>query len=216
VIDVGLAVTVGMLSDLLQHDEEGAKWLRGSFATCNELLLANGLPVHSEPEISFPEVSRCTIHGYPYSFIHYLRRVYAHVALDPNWQIKPTGDDEDPAEDPIVEEVTDQLESHLLCHSDAEGFYLPVDFVDVLCATDELDVPGGMLCSSFQLMRELTTMAPTLGIKLNGNVLEDSEAGRLNELVEKEAAFWVETCVWLSLFEAARLSLKYKTAIVFA
>lgn len=213
---MGLAVTVGMLSYLLQHDEEGAEWLRRSLATCNGLLVANGLPVHSEPQISLPEVSRCTIHGYPYSFLHYLRRVYAHVALDPNGKIKPLGNDEDPAEDPIVEEVTDQFESHLLCHSDAEGFYLPIDFVDVIFATDEFDVPGGMLGSSFQLMRELTTLAPHLGITLNGNVLEDSEVGRLNEVVEKEAAFWIETCVWLSLFEAARLSIKYRAAVVFA
>lgn len=212
---MGLAVAVGMLSDLIQDDEQGADCLRTSFANCNRLLVANGLPAHSEPEQAPPEASRCIIDGYPYSFLHYLRRVYAHVALDPNWKLQPVGQGEDPAEDPVVEEITERFESHLLCHSDAEGFYLPVDFLDVLFADDDTDVPGGMVGSSFQLMRELTAIAPNLGITLNGGELEDADAGRLNDVIENEKAFWVETCVWFSLFEAARLSLKYRTAICF-
>lgn len=209
---MGLAVAVGRLSDLVEHDEEEAEWLREAFASCNELLVANNLPVHNEPQTPLPEASRCAIDGYPYSFLHYLRRVYAHVVQDPSWKLQPVQAGDNPAEDPVAEEVAAQLDSHLLCHSDAEGYYLPIDFSDVLF--DEA-VPGMMLGSSYQLMRELTAIASNMEIKLNNGQLDDSEAERLNDEVENEGPFWIEKCVWLSLFEATRLSLKYKAAVCF-
>jgi hypothetical protein len=64
-------------------------------------------------------------------------------------------------------------------------------------------------------MHELITLAPYLKIKLQNGELSDSEATRINEELEAEGTFWIEKCVWLSLFEAARLSLKHKSAICF-
>ncbi len=212
---MGLAVTVGMLSDLLEHDLEGAEWLQEAIRSANSLLAAHKLPAHVEPNTPIRDASRCSLDSYPYSFLHYLRRIYAHVARDPNWQPQPVKDDEDPAEDPVVEEETMQMQSHLLCHSDAEGFYFPVDFEDVIF-DEGGSLPGGMLGSTQRLMQELITLAPYLGIKLQDGVLSDSEAARLNEESDAEGPFWIEVCVWLSLFEAARLSLKHKAAICFA
>lgn len=37
----------------------------------------------------------------------------------------------------------------------------------------------------------------------------------MNREAQKRAPFWIEKIVWLSLFEAARLSLKYKSVISF-
>lgn len=212
---MGLAVTVGMLSDLSEHDPEGAEWLREALRSANSLLAAHGLPMHEEPIIPFDGASRCSLDSYPYSFLHYLRRIYAYVVRDPKWQLQPVEDDEDPADDPVVEEETMQMRSHLLCHSDAEGLYLPIDFEEVLFDEDG-SLPGGMLGSTQQLMRELLALASPLGIKLPNGELSDSEASRLNDDVETEGPFWREKCVWLSLFEAARLSLKHKAAICFA
>jgi hypothetical protein len=126
------------------------------------------------------------------------------VSRDPNWQPQPVKDDEDPAEDPVVEEETMRMQSHLLCHADAEGFYVPIDFKDVIFDEDG-SLPRRMLGSTQQLMQELITLAPYLGIKLRNGALADSEAARLNEEPEAEGPFWIEKCVWLSLFEAARL-----------
>jgi hypothetical protein len=211
---MGLAVAVGMLSDLLENDPEGAEWLKGAIQSANSLLAANGLPAHVEPTIPFEDASRCSLDSYPYSFLHYLRRIYAHVARDPNWLPQPVEDDEDPAEDPLVEEETMQMQSHLLSHSDAEGFYFPIDFEDVIF-DDGGSLPGGMLGSTQRLIQELITLAPYLGIKLQNGELSDAEASRLNEESEAQGPFWIEKCVWLSLFEAARLSLKYNAAICF-
>jgi hypothetical protein len=45
--------------------------------------------------------------------------------------------------------------------------------------------------------------------------LSDSEAEKINAAVEAEAPLWVEKAVWISLFEAARLSIQYGTAVCF-
>jgi hypothetical protein len=105
--------------------------------------------------------------------------------------------------------------NHLLCHSDCEGFYLPIEFEEVLI-DDHGQIPGGMLGSSFMLQKELVAVAPALGIRLENENLDDAEAERINGGVEAEGPLWIEKAVWLSLYEAARLSIEHKTAICFS
>jgi len=50
---------------------------------------------------------------------------------------------------------------------------------------------------------------------VDGN-LSDEEAGRINQEVAKQGALSIEKMAWISLFEAARLSIEHKTAIVFS
>jgi len=211
---MGLAVEVGMLAYLLENDPEGADWLRESFESVNELMADNKLPPHHEPERLSPLKNRASILSYPYSFLHYLRRVAAHVAEKPGWAAKPFPESSDPAADPLVDKHSAYLESHLMCHSDCEGYYLPIQFKKVLF-DDEDRIPGGMLGSSFELQRELIAVAPALGIRLENGQLSDEVADRLNVEIEAESPLWIEKAVWLSLFEAARLSIEHKTAICF-
>jgi hypothetical protein len=58
-------------------------------------------------------------------------------------------------------------------------------------------------------------MAPALAINLEGEVLSDAEANKIRSDVESESPLWIEKAVWLTLFEAARLSIEHKTAICF-
>lgn len=211
---MGLAVTVGVLSDLLENDPEGAEWMEEDLAAANALLAANNLPTHVEPRDPLPEASRCPHNSFSSSSLHYLRRVYAHVTKEPTWRASELAEGEDPTKDPVLGEVTNEMQSHLVCHCDAEGFYLPIDFTEVLI-DDEGELPGGMLGSTQRLMAELATLAPVLKIELKDGELSNAEAKRLNREAEKRASFWTEKLVWLSLFEAARLSLKYKSAICF-
>jgi hypothetical protein len=212
---MGLAVEVGVLVALDDEDEETARRRRRAFNRINKLLAENGLPAHREPETLPPSRNRAFMRGYPYSFLHHLRRFYAHAKARPRWKPEPCPESLDPAEDPRVFDELAMLRSHLVCHSDCEGFYVPVDFPDPLF-TSEKRVPGGMLGSSQGLMRELVAVAPLLGIKLVRRRLGDAEAGRINRRVKRQGRFWIELAVWLSLFEAARLSIEHGTAIRFA
>lgn len=213
---MGLAVEIGMLADLNEHDEEGAQWLRDSLANVNAVLTEHGLPTHTEPEELKPTDDRSIISSFPYSFLHHLRRAYARWKQDPLSPIPPCGPDEDPASDPAIDEESNMFESHLLCHSDCEGFYLPIRFDEVLVDdTDGDRIPGGLLGSSYQLRDELTAMAPCLGIQIQSGELSDAEANSIRAKVQAEASLWIECGVWLTLYEAARLSIKHKTAICF-
>ena len=212
---MGLAVEVGMLCNLIHNDPEGADWLRESFNSVNAVLVENKLPPHREPE-SLPALNnRASILSYPYSFLHHLRRVAAHAAEKPGWVAKPFPEADDPSADPVVDKQSAYLESHLLCHSDCEGFYLPILFKEPI-GDDQNRIPGGILGSSVVLQKELVAAAPALGIRLENGQLSDPEADRLNREIESESPLWIEKAVWLSLFEAARLSIEHKTAICFA
>jgi hypothetical protein len=212
---MGLAIVLGMLADQAENDPEGLEYYRGVFAVVNELLNKSGLPTHSEPEALPFLKSRSSVDSYPYSFIHYLRRAYAHRVADPSWVATPFPADDEPMKDPVLNRVANQLTSHLLCHSDAEGFYVPVDFQPVLFDETE-EMPGGMLGSSYRLRDELIYLAPALGIRLDGSQLADSDAEEINVEEDQEEGVWRERLVWLSLFEAARLSIEHGTAICFS
>lgn len=211
---MGLAVEVGRLADLKANDEEGAAWLGRALGNVNAVLRENGLPAHAEPEALPPLRSRAPLDSYPYSFLHHLRRFAAHARANPKWKPKPFPKSADPAADPVIADQAAMLDSHLLCHSDCEGFYVPVDFPEPLFAGED-QIPGGMLGSSQGLMRELVAVAPVLGIRLSRGQLSDPEANRIGDVVEAEGPFWIELAVWLSLFEAARLSIEHRTAVCF-
>lgn len=214
---MGLAVEIGMLADLNEHDEEGAQWLRNSLANVNAVLAEHGFPPHKEPEELASTDDRSIISSFPYSFLHHLRRTYARCKQNPHSAIAPCGPDEDPASDPAIDEESNMFESHLLCHSDCEWFYLPIRFDDVLVDETDADrIPGGLLGSSYKLREELQAMAPCLGIQLQSGDLTDSEANNIRARVQAETGLWIECGVWLTLYETARLSIKHNTAICFA
>lgn len=213
---MGLAVEVGALADLTLHDEEGAQWVRESLAKVNAVLAENNLPTHDEPEKLPPLDHRTIIDSFPYSFLHHLRRAYARWRQNPDTPIMPCGPDEDPAADPAIDEESCMFDSHLLCHSDCEGFYLPIPFTEVLVDDKDQDrIQGGLLGSSYQLAEELRSMAPCLGIELQDGKLSDSTVDQIRADVDAESGLWIERAVWLTLFEAARLSVQHKTAIQF-
>ena len=211
---MSLAIEVGMLAYLIQNDEEGAEFFRESLDGVNVVLAENNLPPHVEPEVLELSRNRAWLLSYSYSYLHHLRRFAAHAVAKPNWKPRPCPPGENPAKDPVVDDESSMFRSHLLCHSDCEGFYVPIDFNDPLFA-DEGQIPGGMLGSSQALMRELVAVAPVLGIELDGEQLSDTEADRINNVVGKEGPFGIELAVWISLFEAARLSIQHRTAICF-
>jgi hypothetical protein len=212
---MGLHIHIGLLAFFVeQEDPEAADNLREEIDLVNEVLIANNLPVHMEPENL--SIQGCTSWGFSYSWIYYLRRFYARVINDPNWVPTVTPENEDPADDEVLEEELYIFDSHLICHSDGEGFYLPIEFDTVIVdSKDKKRIPGGFLGSSYKLRSELISIAPQLGIKLEEEELTTTEAKRIAQEAKSQEGFWIEKEVWLSLFEASQLSIKYKTAICF-
>ena len=113
----------------------------------------------------------------------------------------------------FVQDVTiDLMDSHLLSHSDAEGFYLPQAFDDPLC-DDRL--PGGFAGSIPQLLKELERVAPAIGIQLENGVLRPAEEDKLTHIDDGREPLYREKIVWFSLYEAAKLCMAHGTLMVF-
>lgn len=181
----------------------------------NSVLADNDLPLYVEPENLPAGQNRADLREFPYSFLHYLRRFAAHLENRPGQKPEPVPVGEDPAQDEFVAEEEAMLSSHLICHSDCDGFFLPLDFREPMFEDDGFII-GGTVSSSYALMRELVRIAPMLGISLSDGILSDDEASRVNAIAREENhEFWIECAVWLCLFEAARLSIEYKIPICF-
>jgi len=181
---VGLDISVGMLADLLINDEEGGEWLRGEIDRLNELLEGVHLERHVDPE----ETDSLSISTYGYSGLHHLRRCAAHLQYSGTL---PSGfsRDEEPATDALylryarefnLENAgappgtfafsSDRCFDHLIMHSDAEGYYVPQDFEQVLIASPAMYAWIG---SSPALKREFERLASAL--ELPAALLADSE-----------------------------------------
>ncbi len=209
---MGLAITVGILADLAENDLETVEAVGADFDVINEVLRRNGLPDHHEPT-SLPEFDdRTGINGFPYSFLHYLRRFHARRIAQPDQVPAPLAEGESPAHDPVLEEVGSPRH-HLLWHSDCEGYYVPIDFPEVLAGDG---IAGAGIGSSVRLLDELKLVAAPLGIVLHDGKLSDADAASIAEEDEKNGGpFWIERLVWLALFEAARLSIEQRAAVHF-
>jgi hypothetical protein len=169
-----------------------------------------------EPHGAAVPPMRVDASGMPYSSLHRLRRVL--TLLDREEPVTPLGGPQGIGreDDGKVLDQTLLMYSHLLCHSDCDGYYVPVDFGDPLFLPEEGVAGGGMVGSSQGLLAELRRCAPTLGIRLDADGhLSDAEAERLNRLPPEGGGFAVEARVWLTLYEACRASLASGHLIVF-
>lgn len=215
---MGLSISVGVLADLKRNDSEGAERIRDEFEKVQRLLREAGHAGWQEPEDLEDLRLRPHVGSFPYSFLHVLRRAYAWAVRRPDTPLEPAAPDAPTAEDDqLIESEAMMMESHLLCHSDSEGFYVPVDLPEPLFDVGGSGVTGGMVGSSQGLMRELERMAPLLGIRLGpAGALSDEEARRVYEEGTDEGhPFWREKLVWLTLYECARASVAHRAALCF-
>ncbi len=210
-------MNLGFQADLKQNDEEGYAWAKEMFAKANAVLTDEGLPTYDEPdELVLPAQQACG--SFPYSFLHYLRRAFAHLRERPDEPLAPVTDGNLDADKELVDDASSLFDSHLLCHSDCEGLYVPIDFPDPIFPDDPQAIPGGILGSSHGLLRELVEVAPHIGVRLaSDGSLPPAEAERIASLSENEDhPFHVELLVWFALYEAAETSIRLRTAIVFS
>ena len=207
---MGLAISVGCPS---LGDEEGEASYAADCARVSAALAAEGI-IWSEPGDPPPyDAERPHLSSFSYSFLRYLCRAYALQWDDQPVTPATSSADLDAAEG-IISDAISMLSSHLLCHSDCDGYYVPADFDDPLFLDQSL--PGaGMIGSSQGLRRELVRIAPAIGVRLaEDGSLDDDEATRLAKVAEADP-FGIEQTVWLTLYEASRVSIAHGNAIIF-
>ena len=213
---MSLEIEVGALASCdSAEDPDTLEYLTRDFELINRALRDAGVALHVEPRV-LPELEwRSTYTGFPYSYIHYLRRVVAHALQDADWRATPLAPEEDPTEDPLLLRELESLRSHVICHSDVDGYYVPVDFASPIVRDDENTHVGLVLGSSQRVLHELGRAAPALGIELQDGRLSDKEAARIAAEGDESRPLFIEKIVWLTLYEAARLSVEHRTAIRF-
>jgi hypothetical protein len=217
---MSLAVAVGQLAFLRREEpEEEVERFRKKLRAVNRVLADHGLPSHTEPESLPPFRDRAPVGGMPYDWLHCLRRAVAY-AMRRHKSLPPLQDDEDPSEDRLYDQVLSYGDSHLICHSDCEGFYVPVDFPKPLYDKIRDDQPGvilgGILGSSQGGLRELVLAAPLLGIPLSGGKLSAAQARAIGKEHFGIHPHGAARKAWLTLFERLGQSVKHNTAVYFA
>ncbi|MCX4744172.1 hypothetical protein OG455_01355 [Kitasatospora sp. NBC_01287] len=203
---MGLSLTVGTTQE---PDSQG------DFELLHQALAAEGI-AWREPRTPPSPADRFAA-GFPYGYLAKLRRVLALHRLGepvtPAASVTPEQYRHDLAE---VDEETLMFDSHLLCHSDCEGYYIPEDFGDPLFLPPESGVPGGgMVGSSQGLLQELAHLAGPIGVRLDADgTLDATESARLAALPD-DAPFAAELFTWHQLHLACRTSIAGGRAIVF-
>ncbi|HOA74813.1 MAG TPA: hypothetical protein PL151_20805 [Phycisphaerae bacterium] len=228
---MGLSIQVGSLAYLLVNDAEGAASLREDFSRLNAFLGSVGLEPHIEPQDC--AVFSCDMYGY--LGLHYLRRVAAHLDLE---GVLPPPGQEDDFQDEAMEAYylsasrpsggwldrffgrrpMNRTFDHLMLHSDAEGFYLPQTFPQVLMAPDKFGVPGSMVGSSVRLLEECRRLAQALELPLD----LDPESDLVWDATQTQGQgdtqwqrYAIESFTCLRLHKACIHSLETGAAIVF-
>ncbi len=232
---MGLSLSVGILVELKKWDEEGYDYQLDQFCKVNKALKKAKVGEHCEPEdIAFRDTFSCDMWGY--SGIHYLRRIAAYIALGKGL---PEPGNENTYKDGMIDSYdevaansnTGLLKSlfsmrlpneldfqHLIMHSDCEGYYIPLDFEDVLLCPKRFKIAGAMLGSTYRLYDECKELARHLELPLE----LDYESERLLNAGENQGSglskwerYGIESFTCLRLLRACEASLKYKGAIVF-
>jgi hypothetical protein len=227
-------LSVGYLADVMSGDPEGSTEVSGYFARLNEALVSAGCKPHLEP-VELDESLRFSCDMWGYSGLHHLRRIAAHVALG---LPMPSPVADGAAEDPVLKRfyaevakpsnfVARLLRSqsgnslrfrHLIVHSDAEGFYVPQDFLKVIFPADRLKIPGAMIGSVPRLQEECRALAGLLEIP-EGLDIESDEVLEAAEDPGSGGVQWqrygIESFSCMRLLAACQVSLRTGAAIVF-
>jgi hypothetical protein len=214
---MGLNMVVGVLADGEGEDDYG-DMVRADFTVIRELLdLAEAGP-WDEPELEEREAESFEMWGY--SGLHTVRRLAVHLAENASLPEPLKG--RDPTDDPLLEKAYADLAgdpagpfAHLIHHSDCEGYYVPVDFEQVI--VDER-LAGGFLGSSVRLSTEARSIAAALGLPEDldpdsDEVFEASEAA--TPAGEGWQRYGIESYVCLRLIHAAKHSMRTGAAIAF-
>jgi hypothetical protein len=235
---VGLSLTVGILADLTAQGETDAlAHFRSQFDAINAALRAKNFPEHHEPAELPAGRPPVTAELISYRGLHTLRRLAAHL-LASGTLPDPTGPHTPPNhKDPVLSDyyasrryttptTPEQLSpdhphpgafKHLMLHSDAEGYYLPLNFRYVISPSPDLKIAGGLIGSSLRLAEECQALASALSLPLDTDPDSDEVQHAIESPGQGDAwrRYGVESHTCLQLHRAAQASLTLNAALVF-
>ncbi|MBW2960553.1 hypothetical protein [Mesonia aestuariivivens] len=186
---MGLQISSGLLIEFKENKPEGYEYYKAELEKVNKLLLENDIEAHQETEDK--ELETLALGGMPFAYLHYLRRFFAYNMVHEDWTPEVFDSAAEPTDDPILEEESMMMYSHLLTHSDSAGFYIPQEFDEIIFETDETPVQGGIIGSSYRLLKELKEIASKLGVILDKN---DQVTNRdaIKDDIFNNRDFWIE------------------------
>jgi hypothetical protein len=226
---MGLDAIVGAFRQL-ELDPEGLKYHRDMFARLSITVREAGLPPYVEPE-DLPEENTWSARIGSYGMLHHLRRLAAYIDAG---RPLPEPIDDRASSDLVLKARHEGVNPspsvwarifgknkpprsifpHLIDHSDAEGYYLPIDFPEPLVPTGKLEVPGGFVGSSVRLLDECQRLAALLELPPDA----DPESSEFDEPTES-GPLWqrhaIASYVCLQLIAGARASVNARAAMVF-
>jgi len=74
---MGLSIITGILVDFIENEPQGYQAYEVIFENINAILVKNNVAPYQEPKVM--ETSPLQFGGFPYSFLHHLRRFAAHT-----------------------------------------------------------------------------------------------------------------------------------------
>jgi hypothetical protein len=211
---MGLLIGVANLANAVEKgDAEGVAWCRREFAEVSRVLAANGLPAYEEPERlpPTPDDLWWSLAGLSYGWFNRLQRAVAHARQRAR-RLEPLAEDESANADRRLRAERKAGQSHVVCHSDCDGFFIPVDF-PVPLTDPRKQLYGLVLGSSQQALRELIEAASLLGLSVKEGKVEERVAEAIRE-GQDEHPLWVERLAWLYLFRPLQVSVELGTAVV--
>jgi hypothetical protein len=195
---MGLSISVGLLADLYHNDTEGFEYHREAFERLSGVLAGEGIDWREPDAVELPDAHEYSA-GFPYGYLTRLRRIY--VLAKGGESITPAAEINTPQYEHdlrLIDDETAMLASHLLCHADDSGYYLPIDFPDPLFLPQELELEGGgMVGSCYRLLEELAEIESVLAA------------------CSPKGSFEPERYAWSRLREACEASIAGGHAIVF-
>lgn len=196
--------------------ERNAAAPRSALARANVQLAALGLPTHAEPA-EVPAWEPSLPGPLPLDALRRLRRIMAHQLVWPGRPVEPLPTGADAREDPLMAEVAERVDNHLIHHAEIEGFYVPVSFSQVVRDPTGTAIAGGSLGSSQRLAEELREIAPLLDLpRVPGDqAVPQPTIDRVLGDRNAAAPFHLERWAWLLHVEAANRSLTHRLAIVY-
>jgi hypothetical protein len=211
---------VGLFDDKL-WDEEVLEGHRDTLAALWQALRDGGVGDYEEP--TDIRGRGWSIRLYPSNGLAFLQRLAAYFPDPDDIEEWPTPGDPKTMLNPLLDEMVDESYhldqegpfQHLIFHNPKYGFWVPVDFPDVIMPEKEVGV-GNFVGSSVRLLQECVRLAEILEMPLT---LEPDDK-RLWHLVDhpgKGRAPWerysIESFNLVRLYHACRQSLELGAAL---